>query len=311
MADITRKSAHLETDGERKPSRKTGQAKGHHGKSAKELVSPATVGTEESDTAPCAPQIVRHQEEWPRDPGPGNPPISIAAFEYIEYIQTLDDPAMIQEAFARALNRLGVTNFALLEFGPDPTTFERRVIDDRMPDEWKERYFRQRYAADDPVITEVLSNTEPFLWSEALTKQRAEKRQRQIFHEAAEFHLKDGMCIPIFGPHSYRAWVTLAGPYPNICGGARAALHVMALYTHNRLVRLLRPKYVSRPSLTRREADCLTWVAQGKSDWEIGEILKISETTVHWYIENSKRKIGVSTRMQAVVGAISAGMIHI
>ncbi|MGC9955065.1 MAG: LuxR family transcriptional regulator [Rhizomicrobium sp.] len=237
--------------------------------------------------------------------------IGIAAFEYIERIQTIHDPLQIREVFAGTLTMLGITNFTLLEFTPDAETIERHIIDNRMPEEWSRRYVEQRYVEVDPVISEVMMNTEPFLWSEALTKCHAGKRQRQIFDEATEFHLNEGICIPIFGPRGYMAWVTLAGSHLDLSPGARAAVHMMALYTHNRLVKLVRSSESPPVTLTRREVDCLRWVAQGKSDWEIGEILNISESTAHWYIENAKRKIGVATRMQAVVGAIAEGVIHV
>lgn len=53
--------------------------------------------------------------------------------------------------------------------------------------------------------------------------------------------------------------------------------------------------------LSPRERDCLVYVAQGKSDWEIGVILGVSKTTAHTHIENAKRKLDCRTRTQAVV----------
>ena len=46
-------------------------------------------------------------------------------------------------------------------------------------------------------------------------------------------------------------------------------------------------------------------VAQGKSDWEIGRMLGISESTVHKHIEDAKRRFGVSTRIQLVVRSLA------
>jgi LuxR family transcriptional regulator, quorum-sensing system regulator BjaR1 len=233
----------------------------------------------------------------------------LSAFEYIDRLQTISDPAQIQSAFIEALAEFGIVNFALLEIAPDPDSFQRNVINDSMPDGWKRRYFEQQYSKFDPCVAEVMTNLEPFLWSEALSKSRAEKVQRQIFHEAAEFQLNEGMCIPIYGPNRYVAFATLTGAHMELAPSARTALHVMALYTHNRLVKLVRNSKRSQPALTPREADCLRWVAQGKSDWEIGEILKISERTAHWYIECAKRKLGVATRIQAVMNAVANNLL--
>ncbi len=240
-----------------------------------------------------------------------NTVFGLAAFEYIERIQTVCEPAPIQDAFVAAISALGITNFALLEITPDPDTFGRGVIGDTMPDGWKQRYFEQRYAETDPCVIEIMTNPEPFLWSEALGKSSADKLQRRIFHEATEFCLNEGMCIPIYGPRRYMAFATLAGMHLDLTPASRAAFHVMALYTHNRLMKLAQAGQCPLPGLTRREANCLQWVAQGKTDWEIGEILNISERTAHWYIESAKRKLGVATRVQAVVRAVVSGLIAI
>jgi len=53
----------------------------------------------------------------------------------------------------------------------------------------------------------------------------------------------------------------------------------------------------------------LNFVAAGKSDWAIGRILKISDKTVNFHVENAKRKFGVGTRIQAVVAAMRNGLI--
>lgn len=53
-----------------------------------------------------------------------------------------------------------------------------------------------------------------------------------------------------------------------------------------------------------RERECLELVARGKSDWEISQLLGIGESTVHKHVESAKRRLGVSTRIQAVVWAV-------
>jgi DNA-binding CsgD family transcriptional regulator len=63
--------------------------------------------------------------------------------------------------------------------------------------------------------------------------------------------------------------------------------------------------------LSVRERECLQWVAAGKSDWEIGEILSISAKTANAHIEHVKQKYRVSTRMLAVVYALRSGAIHV
>lgn len=55
-----------------------------------------------------------------------------------------------------------------------------------------------------------------------------------------------------------------------------------------------------RSPLSKRESECLRWVAEGKTDGEAGKILGISPRTVRFHINNAKDKPGVATRIQAV-----------
>lgn len=63
-------------------------------------------------------------------------------------------------------------------------------------------------------------------------------------------------------------------------------------------------------NLTAREIEVLKWIAYGKSDWQVGQILNISDKTVNFHVENMKRKLGVATRIQVVVQAVHEGKIQ-
>ncbi|WP_162264899.1 helix-turn-helix domain-containing protein, partial [Salmonella enterica] len=48
-----------------------------------------------------------------------------------------------------------------------------------------------------------------------------------------------------------------------------------------------------------------TWAARGKTSAEIGQILGITKRTVDFHIDNARDKLGVATRTQAIVTAIT------
>jgi len=62
--------------------------------------------------------------------------------------------------------------------------------------------------------------------------------------------------------------------------------------------------------LTERENDVLRWVAEGKSSWEVGQILSISERTVKFHLSNIYRKFGVTSRAQAIVYAMRSNLLE-
>ncbi|MFL0797154.1 MAG: response regulator transcription factor [Cellvibrionaceae bacterium] len=57
-------------------------------------------------------------------------------------------------------------------------------------------------------------------------------------------------------------------------------------------------------SLTQREAEVLCWIAQGKTNREIGQILDISPRTVNKHLEQVFDKVGVENRTTAASVAI-------
>jgi DNA-binding NarL/FixJ family response regulator len=61
--------------------------------------------------------------------------------------------------------------------------------------------------------------------------------------------------------------------------------------------------------LTDREAEALTWAARGKTSAEIASILGLSKRTVDFHLDNAREKLGVSTRIQAVLKAVSGKLI--
>jgi len=57
------------------------------------------------------------------------------------------------------------------------------------------------------------------------------------------------------------------------------------------------------PALTAREAEVMVWVARGKTNRDIAEILGMSPRTVNKHLEHIYEKLGVETRTAAVAAA--------
>jgi DNA-binding response OmpR family regulator len=61
--------------------------------------------------------------------------------------------------------------------------------------------------------------------------------------------------------------------------------------------------------LSEREVETLTWAARGKTSAEIAVILDLTKRTVDFHVDNARAKLGVTTRIQAVVKAAAGGLI--
>ncbi len=67
---------------------------------------------------------------------------------------------------------------------------------------------------------------------------------------------------------------------------------------------------MSGSELTARELEVLQQIVAGKSNKEIGMLLRISEATVKSHINNILSKLGVADRTQAATTALQRGIVH-
>jgi LuxR family quorum sensing-dependent transcriptional regulator len=121
---------------------------------------------------------------------------------------------------------------------------------------------------------------------------------------AADFGLVRGFIVPIHGPGGYEACVGMAGVTLDLPAETKPMLHLMALYAFNRVHQFASGRPEEKPPLTSREREVLAWSAQGKSAWEIGEILSVAKRTVDEHAQTAMRKLGAANRTQAVAIAI-------
>ncbi|UXI68575.1 helix-turn-helix transcriptional regulator [Tahibacter amnicola] len=186
------------------------------------------------------------------------------------------------------------------------------------PQEWVERYFAQDYLRIDPVVAHCHAHATPIVWPTRRHLRRGEKSlslaARRLFREAAEHGLKSGISIPIHGLGCTWGMVSFASSDPRQADelADRAAdLHLFAHYIHEAGHRYSHATALPPPPhLTTRELECLHWAAEGKTSWEIGRVLGVSERTVVFHLQNAAQKFGVNGRQPAVARAIALGMIE-
>lgn len=85
-----------------------------------------------------------------------------------------------------------------------------------------------------------------------------------------------------------------------LVASAEYLLRLISPKTQDSAAAMLRERY----QLTGRESDVLFWIANGKTNREIGQILDMSPRTVNKHLEQIYRKLGVENRTAAAVGAI-------
>jgi DNA-binding NarL/FixJ family response regulator len=85
---------------------------------------------------------------------------------------------------------------------------------------------------------------------------------------------------------------------------------VLAAIIAARLAHIARTDvWVRDVQLNDREIEALTWVARGKTSIEIAQILNLSKRTVDFHVDNARNKLGVSTRTEAAIKAVTGRLI--
>jgi LuxR family quorum sensing-dependent transcriptional regulator len=126
--------------------------------------------------------------------------------------------------------------------------------------------------------------------------------------EAREFNLGCGFTVPMITLDGQTAGFSLASERAEVPPKVRRQLQLIAMHA---FARALAQKYNSAPvNLTPREMDILQWMAEGKSDWEIGVILKVSEHLVDKIARQLRAKLNATNRTQTVATALRHNLIR-
>lgn len=139
----------------------------------------------------------------------------------------------------------------------------------------------------------------------------ADKSSDEVMRDAREFKLRDGLAFPLITLEGQIALVSLGGEAVELSDSEFAMVSLASTYAIGRAMQLqtTTSKVIEHIELTPRERECLQWAAVGKSEWEISQILGISEHTSEKHLLNAKSKLGAANRVQAVAEAIRHGYI--
>ncbi|MGV2287162.1 LuxR family transcriptional regulator [Trinickia sp. YCB016] len=181
-------------------------------------------------------------------------------------------------------------------------------VQTNFPAAWQ-RMYDVHYYPIDPIALHCTQHMHPLVWD---AETFATERQREFFEEGCQYGLRSGIGFPIHGPQGQAGILCLAseGKARNDAR-IRASLSMLRDYACESYLKVSRSQAGSPPStsLTPRELECLRWVTAGKTSWEMSRILSCSEATINFHISNLTKKFGVQTRRQAVIRAISEGLV--
>lgn len=183
------------------------------------------------------------------------------------------------------------------------------VILENTSEEWRKLYFSKGYMYQDPIVQATLRSTTGFSWDEVGSAEPLDAGARQLMGEAREFGLGDGFTVPLATLEEERGGLTFSGPRLEISPAQRGVLTLLASYVVGQTLLIDGGPPGRRIGLTPRERESLQWAAEGKTDWEIGELMGISQHGADFHLRSARVKLGCVTRTQAVAEGLRRGLI--
>ena len=185
------------------------------------------------------------------------------------------------------------------------------------PPEWISRYAQQNYHQIDPVVETARRSRLAFCWPMNLQEDEFSRPQNMFFREASDFHVEHGIAVPVHGPRGEFALlsaVTSQSPreLQQIWRHKGMELQFLGLYYHATRAEEFERQVNTLPSthLSPREREVLLWVANGKTNWEISEILGTSEWTIKAHLARIFQKLQAASKPHAVAIACVKGLIN-
>jgi LuxR family quorum sensing-dependent transcriptional regulator len=234
-----------------------------------------------------------------------------AAFAFLDCCDQLNGSNAVAEAFTSVVQRFGFDRFIITLLPLPGVVLDNLVQVNAWPNGWYDRYSVQHYFDHDPVGQYALLQTEPFRWCDVPSPLCEKGPSKRLMGEAREFGLVDGYCIPMISRTWRRSVVSLSAQSAvDLSHRERAIIHILAVTAYGCLAAIKGEEFPSERLLSSRERDVMTWIAAGKSAWEVSRILNISERTVKAHLESVRRRLDTVNTTQAVVTCIRLGQIQ-
>jgi len=232
------------------------------------------------------------------------------AFDAMERARTSIELRAEMERFSR---EMGFEHFAYALTINAPSLKSQQYVINGFPAPWVERYVSGKYFKVDPLVRHAEKSTFPAIWSDQMFH---DGKSAEFWDEARSYGLDAGLSFSVHEQPGVTGIFSLARDrIIDLHGMDLAALigraQMFASLLHHAVVRIELPNLLpeQNATLTVREKECMKWAAEGKTAWEIGQILSISERTAVFHVNNVVQKLGAANKTQAIVRAVALRLL--
>jgi DNA-binding CsgD family transcriptional regulator len=206
------------------------------------------------------------------------------------------------------LQKEGVTRVSYHAVATD--TVSASVIAEGFPEDWVSTYVEQRLIEVDPIPELAARLAEPFFWRDIRKLGQLTSEQSKYLDAMKQAKLGDGIALFVFGPGLRNAYVGMG------FGVERAELSKDMIFKFQCVAQAGHLRFCAltgespTETLSKREQDVLRWIARGKSNSVIAELLEISPHTVDAHVRSIYRKLDVADRTSAAIRGVGRGIVQ-
>ena len=238
--------------------------------------------------------------------------------DFIDLSRQISSPAAMVAAMQSAADDLGFDRFAYCALTGrdryDTGDAPPPAVAHNYPEDWVDFYVKENCVTRDPVVQHAPDFDGPYLWGQLGTDFELNHGQQTLMNEACDAGLRDGVGVPLHGARGKLSLMSFAcGDNHRDPDRAMQDLHLLSTQFHivYRDLACVDTTPPARIALTARETEVLSWIAGGKTTWEISMIMKISHNTVNYHARNAMLKLNANSRILAVVKAIRYRLISL
>jgi DNA-binding CsgD family transcriptional regulator len=213
--------------------------------------------------------------------------------------------------FARGLGFETVSAITVVDHGLNNSEF---FAVHNTPSDYEEPASDRDSCKRDPVMQHCRRQSVPIVWDQDTY---VDQGAADLWEQMARFGYHTGIALALHLPEGRHFQLGVdrdqALPHdPRELQRIVADLQLFAVHAQDAAIRLFLPAALQpeRPALTPRELEALRWTMEGKTAWEVGAILGISERTAVLHVNNAMHKLGCVNKHQAVLKALRLGLIH-
>ncbi len=176
-----------------------------------------------------------------------------------------------------------------------------------VPSEWQELYTARRYFNVDPVVKLAFECDAAVRWSDSFAR-AGQDVPDEFLSLCNDFGLREGMACGTRS-HTLTGAATITSVSLDSDDISPPQLIMLQHILPHLNDALACTASWHSPKLTARELEVLKWARIGKSYWETGKIMGISERTVKFHLNNVYRKLNVVNKTQAIARAYTLGCL--